>query len=359
MFRVVLIEHGYASTEVERRIIESAGGEFIDAEQLSLSKALELCREADGILFRRIDMTGEMIRQFRKCRIIVRYGVGTDNVDVRAATAANIMVGHVPAYCVDEVSTHAIALLLACARKIVSTHQRVEQGNWDVHRDDLIYRLRGRTLGIVGLGGIGRAVARKLSGWGLTLLGADPFASRQTAHEIGVELVDFETLCRRSHFITLHCPLLPETRHLVNAKSLVTMQRGIAIVNTARGPVVDGAALLDAIESGHVAAAGLDVFEQEPLAPGSPLRRHPRIIVTDHTAWYSEESQQELQRTAAEQIARACTGGLPNSLANPEVIERLGRVSEWRPAANMIWQLQRLHSLGQLTQPYRQFLPAT
>src|SRR5262245_47902035 len=128
MFRVVLIEHNYASTEVERGIIEKAGGEFIDAERFPISKALELCKEAEGVLFRRIEITGEMIRQWRRCKVIVRYGVGTDNVDVKTATEAGIIVGHVPAYCIDEVSSHAIALLLACVRKIVGTHKRVEQG---------------------------------------------------------------------------------------------------------------------------------------------------------------------------------------------------------------------------------------
>ena len=348
MFRVVLIEHGYASIQVERTIIENAGGELIDADKIPLNKALELCRDADGVLFRRIDMTGEMIRQFRKCRIIVRYGIGTDNVDVQSATEANIIVGHVPSYCIDEVSTHAVALLLACVRKIVPTQKRMEQGSWDVHRDDPIYRLAGKTLGIVGLGNIGCAVARKLSGWGLKLLGCDPFVPPERPRELGVELVDFETLCRASDLITLHCPLLPETRHLINAKSLNWMRRGAVIVNTARGPVVETAALVEAIDSGHIALAALDVFEQEPLASDSPLRRHPRILVTDHTAWYSEESQADLQRTAAEELARVCTGGLPRSLANPEVIQRLGRMKEWQPAENMVWQLKRLRALGRL-----------
>jgi D-3-phosphoglycerate dehydrogenase len=346
MFRVVLIEHGYASTEVERRIIEGAGGEFIDAEQMPLSKALELCRDADGILFRRIDVTREMIRQFRKCKAIVRYGVGTDNVDLKAATEANIIVGHVPAYCVDEVSSHAIALMLACARKIVSTHKRMEQGSWDVHREDPIYRIAGKTVGIVGLGTIGRAVARKLTGWDVELLATDPFVEEDRARELGVRLVDFETLLRRSHFVMLHVPLLPETRHLINASTVGQMQRGAILVNTARGPVVDSQALLSALDSGQLAAAGLDVFEEEPLPADSPLRRHPRLIATDHTAWYSEESQRDLQRTAAEELARVCTGGLPKSLANPEVIERLGRTAEWEPGENMRWQLKRLRALA-------------
>src|SRR6185436_3576818 len=159
-FKVVLIEHGYASTDYERRIITAAGGEFIDAEKRPLEEALKLCEDADGVLFRRIDMTPEIIQRFRCCKIILRYGVGTDNVDVNAATAAGIIVGHVPGYCRDEVSVHAMALLLACVRQLVATHQKLQRGEWDVHRGELLYRMEGRTLGLVGLGNIGQSVAR-------------------------------------------------------------------------------------------------------------------------------------------------------------------------------------------------------
>lgn len=341
-FKVVLIEHGYASTECERRIVESAGGEFIDAEKLPLSEALKLCADAEGILCRRLQVTAEMIRGFRKCRAIVRYGVGTDNVDIQAATEAGIIVGHVPAYCLDEVSTHAITLLLACVRRVTSTQRKMEAGGWDVHREEPIWRLASRTLGLVGLGNIGRTVARKLGGWNVKLLASDPFVEPAVATALGVKLVDFETLCRESDFISLHCPLLPETRHLIGPASLAKMKPGVILVNTARGPVVDERALLEALDTGHIAQAALDVFEHEPLAEDSPLRWHPKVIATDHTAWYSEESQAELQRTAAEEVSRVCSGELPRSLANPEVLRRLGRFDEWTPPENVRWQLKRL-----------------
>ena len=173
-FKVVQIEHGYASTDCERRIIEAAGGEFIDADRLPPGEALKLCADAEGILCRRLQVTAEMIRGFRKCRVLVRYGVGTDNVDIKAATEAGIIVGHVPAYCLDEVSTHAIALLLGCVRRVSSTQRKMEAGGWDVHREEPIWRLAGRTLGIVGLGNIGRTVARKLAGWGSEVAGQRP-----------------------------------------------------------------------------------------------------------------------------------------------------------------------------------------
>jgi D-3-phosphoglycerate dehydrogenase len=345
-FKVVLIEHGYDTTQYEREIIEAAGGEFIDAESLPRAEALRLCEAADGILFRRQDITREMIQRFRRCKVIVRYGVGTDNVDTGAATEAGIIVGHVPVYCVDEVTSHAFALLLACVRHVVATHQKMERGFWDVHRNEPIYRMEGKTIGLIGLGKIGQGMARKLTGWGLQVLATDPFVKEEKAKALGVKLVDFEELCRRSDYLSLHVPLLPETRHLINGKSLGSMKPGVIIVNTARGPVIDLKALKEALDSGHVAWAGLDVFEDEPLPADSPYRSHLRVVVSDHTAWYSEESQVQLQQTAAREIARVCTGGLPESLANPEVLRKLGRWGEWTPSETVMWQLKRLEKLG-------------
>lgn len=337
-FKVVIIEHGYASIDGERDIIATAGGELISASHLPLDKAVALAEDADGILFRRGTISAEMIRRFRRAKGLVRYGIGIDNVDLTAATAAGIIVGHVPAYCIDEVSTHAIALLLACVRKLPAMQDRMRRGEWDVHRVDPIYRVAGKTLGIVGFGKLGKAVARKLAGWNLRLLAVDPFAEPVPA----VQLVDLSTLCRESDFISLHAPLLPETRHMITQPQFALMKPGVMLVNTARGPVLDTNALLAAIESGKVAHAALDVFEEEPLPASSPLRSHPKILVTDHMAWYSEESQAEMQRTAAEEIATICTGRLPGSIANPEVLYKLGRFAEWQPSEGARWQLKRL-----------------
>jgi D-3-phosphoglycerate dehydrogenase len=342
-FRVVLMEHGYSTVEHERRIISAAGGEFIDAESLALPEALRLCREADAILCRRLEITAAMIQGFSHCKILVRYGVGTDNVDVAAATAAGIIVGHVPSYCIDEVSTHAIALLLACVRKLVATHEKVQRGAWDVHRSDPTNRLAGRTLGLIGLGKIGSAVARKLRGWDLHILATDPYIEPERAQSLGVELIPLETLFLKSDYISLHCPLLPETHHLVNRESLALVRPG--------GSVVDTSALLQALDEDRLAGAGLDVFEEEPLPSNSPLRRHLGVVLTDHTAWYSEESQAQLQRIAAEEVVRVCTGGLPLSIANPEVLHRLGRFKEWTPSEEALWQLKCLALRQELTKP--------
>jgi D-3-phosphoglycerate dehydrogenase / 2-oxoglutarate reductase len=345
-FRAVLIEHGYSTTRYERDIIEAAGGELIDADHLPLSRALELCEEADGIFCRRLLVPAELLDRFRRCRVIMRYGVGTDNIDVDAATARGIIVGHVPSYGTDEVSSHAVALFLACARRVVSTDRRLRTGGWDVRRGETIRRVAGQTFAVVGLGAIGRAVVRKLQGWGMRIIAADPFADARRAAELNVELLDLETVCREADVISLHCPLLPETHHLIGDAMLRFTRPETILVNTSRGPVVDQKALLAALDEGRLCSAALDVFEDEPLPVDSPVRSRDDMVITDHTAWYSEESQVELQKTAAGVVAGVCTGGLPASLANPEVLARLGRWNEWQPAENMLWQLRRLEALG-------------
>lgn len=341
-FRAVVVEHGYKTTKYEREIISAAGGEFIDASDQTLEDALTIAETCDAVMVRRLEVTRELIGRFKCCKILTRYGVGTDNVDVDAATEAKIIVGHAPLYATDEVSVHAAALLLACVRDVVGTHKRLETGAWDVERPIRICRMAGRTLGVVGFGNIGRALARKLSGWDLRIIATDPFVEKERADKLNVELVSLDRLLAESDLISLHAPLLPETRHLINAKTLAQMKPGVILVNTARGGVVDTRALLAALDAGKVGCAGLDVFEEEPLPVNSPLRKHPRVVLTDHTAWYSEESQVQLQKTIAEEVVRVCTGGLPVSLMNPDVLQKLGRFAEWKPPENILWQLKRL-----------------
>ncbi len=341
-FKVVLLKHGYPSVAAERDIVCAAGGEFVDADPLTDEEALRQCHDADGLLVRWHKITPELIKTFRRCKIIVRYGVGYDNVDVAAATAAGIIVGHIPNYCLDEVSNHAIALLMACVRNIVGKHNKMQKGAWDFNPFEPLYRTSGRTLGLVGLGNIGQAVARKMGGWGMRLIATDPFLEKERAAELNVHLVDLNTLLRESDYISLHCPLLPETRHLISHKELAQMKPSAILVNTARGPVLDNKAVLEALDQGRLAQAGLDVFEVEPPALDSRLRQHPRIIMSDHVAWYSEESQDELKRTAAEEVVRVCTGKLPLAVANPDVLKKLGRFDEWTPNYNARWQLKRL-----------------
>jgi D-3-phosphoglycerate dehydrogenase len=344
-FKVLVLKHGYPTVQPERDVVTGAGGELIDSDPLSDRETFQACEEADGILVRWQQIGPDLIQRLRRCQIIVRYGVGYDNVDLRAATDARIIVGHVPNYCLDEVSTHTIALLLACSRNIVGKHKKLEQGGWDNNPLEPLYRMAGSTLGLIGFGNIGQAVARKMSGWGMRLLATDPFIEAGLAEKYAVELVDLPTLLRESDMVSLHVPFLPETKHLLGQDELALMKPKALLINTARGPVLDNEALVRALEGNHLGQVGLDVFENEPLPATSPLRRHPRVIVSDHVAWYSEESQAELKVTAAQEAVRVCSGGLPLAVANPEVLERLGRFSEWTPNSNARWQLKRLENL--------------
>jgi D-3-phosphoglycerate dehydrogenase len=186
-----------------------------------------------------------------------------------------------------------------------------------------------------------------MKGWGVKLLANDPFVEQSRADALEVKLVDLETLCREADYISMHVPLLPETRHLISQKEFSWMRPGVILINTARGPVVDTKALLVALHEGRVARAGLDVFEDEPPPTDSPLRANAHVVLSDHVAWYSEESQIELKLTAAQEAVRVCTGGLPLSLANPGVLRRMGRLEEWSPNDTVKWQLKRLEKLSQ------------
>lgn len=348
-FKVILVKHGYSTTEPERKVVTDAGGEFFDGDQLTEQEEKEICEEAEGILVRWRDITRDLINTYRRCKIIVRYGVGTDNVDVDAATDAGIIVGHLPTYCLDEVSTHSIGLLLDCVRRLTPTHKKLATGGWDSNPPEKIYRVAGRTLGLIGFGNIAQAVARKMNGWNLRLLAVDPYVDPARAAALGVELVDLKTLLAESNYVSVHVPRLPETRHLMSTEQFALMKSGSILINTARGPIVDGNALLDALNSGHIARAALDVFEDEPPDVDSPLRKHPNVVLTDHVAWYSEESQTELKITAAEEAVCVCKGGLPRSMGNPEVLHKLGRFDEWTMNDTVRWQLKRLEALRSKT----------
>jgi D-3-phosphoglycerate dehydrogenase len=281
-----------------------------------------LAPDAGGILTCWKPVTAHVMQAARACRAIGRYGIGLDNIDVTQATQLGIVVTNVPAYCVEEVSDHALALLLSLARKITFYDRAIKSGVYDLQAQTPLFRVRGRTLGIAGFGKIGRALYHKARGLGLKIIVFDPYVDGQSLSSLDVEVVDFPELLQRSDFLSLHMPLAPETRGLINRAALRQMKPGAFLINTSRGPLLDAEALREALDQGIIAGAGLDVLPTEPPAPGDPLVGHPRTIVTPHAAFNSAESLVELRETAARQMAAVLAGTRPENIVNPEVLKQ-------------------------------------
>jgi len=311
-FRVVVTDDrfgAYLEEDAVLREIDSA------VEVLDLSgeeDSVTRLADADAILVNLHPLPATVVRRLRRCRVISRYGVGYDNVDVEAATAAGIWVARVPDYCTEDVSDHALALLLACVRRIPFVDRRVREGGWNLRSEQPARRIAGKTLGIVGYGRSGRALHRKVAGLGLArVLVCDPNKYPRDILAEGAEPADFPAILQQADFLSLHVPLNPETRHLIGPAALARLRPQAILINTSRGPVVDEQALAEALTCGRVAYAGLDVFEQEPLASASPLRALANVVLSDHAGYYSEESLVELKTKAARNVAEVLRGGEP------------------------------------------------
>ncbi|HEV8306346.1 MAG TPA: C-terminal binding protein [Methylomirabilota bacterium] len=306
----------HATFVEEEAVFAAAGVRFRPVLARSEADFLGKCAEADALLIQYGDVTRRVIESLPRIRVLVRYGVGVDGIDVEAATARGIPVVNVPDYGTDEVANHAVALLLALARKLPQLDRQTRAGRWSVFEAIPITRLTGRTVGILGCGRIGSRVARKLAGFDVCLLACDPYLR---TFPPGVEPVAFERLLAESDYLTVHAPLTAGTHHLIGRAALARMKPTAVLINTARGGIVDTDALVDALRAGRLAGAGLDVTEQEPLPPGSPLLAMDQVIVTPHAAWYSEEGRSELKRRVAEEAVRVLRGQRPQNCINPQV----------------------------------------
>ena len=253
----------------------------------------------------------ELLQELTHCKAIGRFGLGVDNIDIKAAAELGMTVTYVPDYCMHEVSDHAMALLLALARKIPLSNKLVQAGRWEMPAVVPIHRLAGRALGLVGFGNIPRALAPKIKALGLRVIVHDPFVSQAVFADAGVEPMSFEGLLAVSDFVSIHAPLTPATRGLFNADVFRKMKKGAMLINTARGPLVDEAALIDFLDAGHLGGAALDVVEAEPLLPDSQLLGRDNVILTPHTAFYSVEALDELQTKCASDVACVLSGEAP------------------------------------------------
>jgi D-3-phosphoglycerate dehydrogenase len=281
------------------------------AKSGSVEDILEVARDADAILVTYAKLPPELIGQLTRCKAIGRFGLGVDNIDLPAAKAKNITVTYVPDYCLQEVSDHAMALLLALARKIPLSNKLVQDGRWEMPAVVPIYRLEGRVLGLIGFGNIPRAVVPKAKAFGLRVITHDPYVSKELLAELDVENVSLDELLAQSDFISVHAPLMAQTRGLVNAAALAKTKKGVMIINTARGPLIDQQALAEALDSGQVGGAALDVLETEPPPKDLPLAGRDNVIITPHTAFYSVDALNELQSKAAADVARVLSGEKP------------------------------------------------
>ena len=301
-------------------VLSRIGAELLLAEASTPLAIMQVARDADALLVTYAKVTSEMIGQMTRCRIIARFGIGVDNVDIAAATNASIVVTRVPDYCIDEVSDHTMALLLALARKIPFANSRAHAGRWEMPAVVPIHRLRGSVLGLVGFGRIPQLVAPKAKTFGFRVISYDPFVSAETMRRTGVEKVDFSELVKVSDHISIHTPLVPETNHLFNADVFRRMKPTAHLINTARGSVVDEEALAQALDEGRLAGAALDVLSQEPPS-SSPLFGRDNVILTPHMSFYSAESLIDLQSKAAEEVVRVLTGEAPRNPLNPEALQ--------------------------------------
>ncbi|MFS8514741.1 MAG: C-terminal binding protein, partial [Planifilum fulgidum] len=285
-------------------------------------EVIAACRDADAILNQYAPLGRRVVEALNRCRVIVRYGVGVNTIDLAAATEKGICVANVPDYCLDEVSDHALALLLNLARRITAADRLVKRGEWDFKRAAPVRRLRGQTVGLVGFGNIPRVLAAKLKPLGFRLIAHDPYVPRSVAEERGVTLVSLDRLCREADIVSVHAPLTAETRGMIGREQLRSMKPRAYLINTSRGPVVDEGALLEALREGWIAGAALDVVEEEPIRPDHPLLSMEQVILTPHMAWYSEEAMEELRTKAAEAVREVLQHGrYPRYLVNREVME--------------------------------------
>jgi D-3-phosphoglycerate dehydrogenase len=323
-FKVAMVDYDYDSLAPIQAEVEKLGGAFVHRRCKDIAEAIGWAGDANGWIIQYLSPIGEQV--FSSCpnlKAVGRTGIGYDVIDVPAATRHNVVVTNVPSYCEDEVSDHAMALLLSCARRTALYTAAVKGGTWDWKVGRPILRLRGQTLGLLGFGKIPRTLAPKAKAFGMTVIAYDPYLKPEQAKKEGVEPVDLDALLGRSDFISIHCPLTAETKGLFGREAFGKMKRTAFLINTARGGIVDLPALTEALRAKRIAGAGLDVLPQEPPAQGEALLKLDNAVLTPHVAWYSEDSIVDLQASIGRNVALVCSGKKPGAVVNPEVLSKV------------------------------------
>lgn len=323
--KVVMVDNPFDDTSIEESILKEIDAEVSYFRCRNEREILEVARDADAIIDNLLPLSRETIFSLTNLKIVSRLSVGYDNIDLEAATEKGVIVCNVPDYCTAEVAEHTLALMLSLLRKIPWIDLYVKEGEADFIMDwkkfAPIYRLRGKNIGIIGFGRIGREVAKRLNAFEVNILVYDPYIPKEVIENFGATQTTLDDLLRNSDIILIHCPLTKETHHLIDKERIALMKRSAILVNVSRGAVINEKALYEALEKNIIQAAALDVFEKEPLNKTSPFLKLRNVILTPHIAWYSEESLIEVRRKASEEILRFFKGVRPRNIVNPEVLK--------------------------------------
>lgn len=318
-FVVVGCDLEWYDLDIEEQELTAVGARLVRAHTPTEEAVIAAARDADALIIEVAPIGARAIAAFTRCQVVVEAGVGVDSIDVGAATARGIAVANVPDYCVEEVSDQAIASALALGRRLFPYDALVRRGEWGFEGGRPVFRLAGQTVGVVGLGRIGRATARKARGLGMRVVAHDPYLSDEQVRAAGAEPMALEELLRACDFLVCHAPLTPATERLFTAERLALLKPTAYVVNVSRGRLFDEEALAAMLREGRLAGAAIDVFGVEPPPSDHPLRRAPNVILSPHVGWYSEESVVELRRRSARQAAQTLAGQWPEHLVNPAV----------------------------------------
>jgi D-3-phosphoglycerate dehydrogenase / 2-oxoglutarate reductase len=309
-FKVLLTDYEFEHLQYEEEVFQESGLdiEFIKDQCKTEEEVIEMAKEADAILNQYAPISRRVIESLEKTKVISRYGVGVNTINLDAAKEKGIIVANVPDYGMEEVSNHALALLLSWARKVTLLNNEVKKGNWDFKACVPIHRFNEQTVGVLGFGRIPRRFVEKVKPLGFKTAAYDPFVSAEEMVAVGVQKMELDEIIRESDFLSIHVPLIDDTFHLINEERLNQMKKNAVIINTARGPIIDEKALARALENKIIAGAALDVTENEPINMDSPLLKMDNVIITPHSAWYSEEAMIELRQKAAKNIVHVLVG---------------------------------------------------
>lgn len=317
MLTVAITDYTFPNLDIEEPIVTAAGGQLLSGNDKQVEALKRLVANADAVITQFAPINAEVIAAMQRVRVIVRYGIGVDNVDLAAARARGIPVCNVPDYCIDEVADHTLAFVLSCTRQVVSNTLYVRSGKWGLATSlDHMRTLRDQTVGIVGFGRIGREVAARFAPFKSRRLVFDAFVPAEAIRSAGCEPVSLDDLLAQSDIVTLHCPSTPQTKKLLNSQSIARMKSGAIVINLARGDLIETSALVAALEAGQLAGAAIDVCDPEPIPADSPLRSLPNVIVASHIASASPKAVRTLRETAARIAAMSLRGELLPNVVN-------------------------------------------